>query len=117
MSWIKQQVILGNTVNIGILIQNVATAGDQYDHEVPVVKIGTNHSPTDPTYYPDDVLYFEDHGVYWYNGSQATDYTAPEPPPGSGSNTTQCTPYIFGYTFAELGATGSQASKSQNKYS
>jgi hypothetical protein len=117
MSWIKQQVILGYTVNIGVLIQNVATAGDQYDHEVPVVKIGTNHSPTDPTYYPDDVLYIEDHGVYWFNGTKATDNTAPEPPPGSGSNTTQCTPYIFGYTFSEMGATGSQASKSTNKYS
>jgi hypothetical protein len=117
LSWIKQQVIQGYTVTIGVLIQNVATAGDQYDHIVPVVKIGTNHSPTDPTYYPDDVLYFEDHGVYWYNGSRATDDTAPEPPPGSGNNTTQCTPYIFGYTFAEMGATGSQASKSKNKYS
>ncbi len=117
MSWVKQQVILGNTVAVAVLIQDVTYAGDQYDHEVTVVKIGTNHSPTDPTYYPDDVLYFEDHGVYWYNGSIGQDYTAPEPPPGSGSNTTECTPYIFGYTFEELGKTGSQAAKSKDVYS
>lgn len=103
MSWVKRQVIDGNTVVVALIIKNDTGDGDQYDHEAPVVKIGTNHSPTDPTYYPDDVLYFEDHGVYWYNGKVGQDDTAPEPPPGSGSNTTECTPYIFGYTFSELG--------------
>lgn len=117
MSWVKQQVINGNNVAVALLIKNVVNAGDQYDHEASVVKIGTNHSPTDPTYYADDVLYFEDHGVYWYNGSVGQDDTAPEPPPGSGTNTTECTPYIFGYTFAELGKTDSQAAKSTNVYS
>jgi hypothetical protein len=29
------------------------------DHEVAVIGLGTNHSPTDPTYYPDDVVYFD----------------------------------------------------------
>ena len=117
MSWVKQQVINGHNVAVALLIKNVVNAGDQYDHEASVIKIGTNHSPTDPTYYSDDVLYFEDHGVYWYNGSVGQDDTAPEPPPGSGTNTTQCTPYIFGYTFAELGATDSQAAKATNVYS
>jgi hypothetical protein len=117
MSWVKQQVILGNTVTVGVLIKDVVYSGDQYDHEVTVVKIGTNHSPTDPAYYPDDVLYFEDHGVYWYNGSVGQDDTAPEPPPGSGSNTRECTPYIFGYTFGELGKTGAQAASASHVYS
>ncbi len=117
MSWVKQQVIFGNQVAVGVLIKNVVSSGDQYDHVVSVVKIGTNHSPSDPTYYPDDVLYIEDHGVYWYNGHAATDDTAPEPPPGSGSNATQCTPYIFGYTFSELGRTDTQAAKARHVYS
>ncbi|MFY9644111.1 MAG: hypothetical protein WAK29_02980 [Terriglobales bacterium] len=117
MSWVKQQVILGNTVSLGVLIKDVVSSGDQYDHEVTVIKIGTNHSPTDPTYYPDDVLYFEDHGVYWYNGKVGQDDTAPEPPPGSGSNTTECTPYMFGYTFQELGTTDAQAARASHVYS
>jgi hypothetical protein len=117
MSWVKQQVIDGNQVSVPVLINSLASSGDQYDHEVAVVKIGTNHSVTDPTYYPDDVLYIEDHGNFWYNGKSATQSTAPVPPPGSGTNTTECTPYIFGYTFSEMGATDSQAASSKDVYS
>jgi hypothetical protein len=117
MSWVKQQVILGNQVTVTILIKSLASAGDQYDHIVSVAKIGTNHAVTDPTYYPDDVLYFEDHGNYWYNGKKATQSTAPHIPPGAGSDTTECTPYIFGYTFSELGQTDSGAQKASHVYS
>lgn len=117
MSWVKQQVILGKQVTITVLIKSLASNGDQYDHIVSVVKIGTNHSVTDPTYYPDDVLYFDDHGNYWYNGTKATQSSAPAIPPGAGSNNTQCTPYIFGYTFAELGQTDAGARKASHVYS
>ena len=60
MSWVKAQLIAGNVVSMGILCKG----GDDpiYDHEVTVLKIGTNHDPLDSTYYPDDVLYFDDHG-------------------------------------------------------
>ena len=57
---VKQRVIAGDTVAIAVL--NNGGNDPQYDHEVTVSKIGTNHSPTDSTYYDDDVLYFEDHG-------------------------------------------------------
>ena len=117
MSWVKKQVILGNQVTITVLIKSLASAGDQYDHIVSVVKIGTNHSPTDSTYYPDDVLYFDDHGNYWYNGKKATQSSAPSTPPGAGSNTTECTPYVFGYTFAELGQTDAGARSASHVYS
>lgn len=117
MSWVKQQVIDGHQVSVPVLINSLVSSGDQYDHEVAVVKIGTNHSVTDPTYYPDDVLYIEDHGNFWYNGKKATQSSAPATPPGAGSNTTECTPYIFGYTFAEMGKTDSQAANSSNVYS
>ncbi len=60
MSWVKERLIAGDTVAIGVL--NRGGDDPQYDHEVTVAKIGTNHSPTDSTYFDDDVLYFEDHG-------------------------------------------------------
>lgn len=116
MSWVKQQIILGNQVTVTVLIKGLASAGDQYDHIVSVVKIGTNHSPTDSTYYPDDVLYFDDHGNYWYDGKKATQSTAPHIPPGARSNT-ECTPYIFGYTFSELGQTDLGAQQASHVYS
>jgi hypothetical protein len=116
MSWVKRQVILGNQVTITVLIKGLASSGDQYDHIVSVVKIGTNHSATDPTYYPDDVLYFDDHGNYWYNGKKATQSKAPHIPPGAASNT-ECTPYIFGYTFAELAESDAGAKSASHVYS
>jgi hypothetical protein len=81
----------------------------QYDHEVAVVKIGTNHSPTDPTYYYDDVIYFDDHGVYTLSGNQFT--SNPAIPPGAGSDSTGCTPYVFGYTTGSLANTRAGANR------
>jgi hypothetical protein len=101
MSWVKQEVIRGHQVTMALLING----GDdpQYDHEVAVIKIGTNHSATDPTYYPDDVVYFDDHGVYTLSGKTLT--SNPSIPPGAGSDSKGCTPYVFGYTFASLANT------------
>lgn len=59
LSWIKSQVIAGRMVAIAVL--NFAGGDSQYDHEVTVTQIGTNHAPNDATYYDDDVLYFDDH--------------------------------------------------------
>lgn len=107
MSWVKQQVIAGHQVAIGVLLNG--GTDPQYDHEVSVIKIGTNHSPTDPTYYPDDVVYFDDHGVYTLSGDKFT--SNPAIPPGAGSNATECTPYVFGYTFESLPKTRNQANR------
>ncbi len=60
MAWVKARVIAGDVVAVGVL--NRGGDDPQYDHEVTVTRIGTNHSPTDAAYYDDDVLYFEDHG-------------------------------------------------------
>lgn len=107
MAWVKAQVIAGNQVSVAVLING---GGDpQYDHEVAVIKIGTNHSPSDPTYYPDDVIYFDDHGVYTLSGNQFT--SNPAIPPGAGSDQSGCTPYIFGYSFESLGQTRQDANK------
>jgi hypothetical protein len=101
MSWVKQQVIAGHQVTIAVLLNG--GSDPQYDHEVAVIKIGTNHDPTDPTYYPDDVVYFDDHGVYTLSGKWFT--SNPAIPPGAGSDATGCTPYVFGYTFGSLANT------------
>jgi hypothetical protein len=107
MSWVKQEVIAGHQVTIATLLNG--GTDPQYDHEVAVIKIGTNHSPTDSTYYADDVVYFDDHGVYTLAGTHFTGN--PSIPPGAGSNTTECTPYVFGYTFGSLPKTRSEANR------
>jgi len=101
MSWVKQEVISGHQVTIAILMNG--GSDPQYDHEVAVIRLGTNHSPTDPTYYPDDVVYFDDHGNYTLSGNKFT--SNPAIPPGAGSDSTGCTPYVFGYTFESLANT------------
>jgi hypothetical protein len=114
MSWVKKEAIAGHQVTMAILMKG--SGGSQYDHEAAVIKIGTNHSPADPTYYPDDVLYFDDHGVYTLSGDKFT--SNPAIPPGAGSDSTGCTPYVFGYTFASLANTRSGANtKTAQAYS
>jgi hypothetical protein len=107
MQWIKSEVMNGHQVGIALL----DGGGDpQEDHEVSVVKIGTNHCLTlgangtcavfdNSQYYDDDVLYIEDHGA-----DTAKPDTNPAIPPGAGS-TTGCTPYIYGYSFKALART------------
>jgi len=107
MSWVKNEVIQGHQVTVALLAKG---GGDQqYDHEVTVIKIGTNHSPNDPTYYPDDVLYFDDHGVYTLSGDHFT--SNPSIPPGAGSDSTGCTPYVFGYSFDSIANTREGANR------
>lgn len=108
LSWIKSEIIAGHQVTIGVLLQG----GDdpQYDHIVTVTAIGTNHTPTDSTYYGDDVLYFDDHGLYNLDGDSLGDEN-PAIPYGAGRDKTRCTPYVFGYTFDSLAKTRAQANK------
>lgn len=114
LSWVKAELIAGHHLVIGVLVN-----GDndrQYDHEVAVIKIGTNHAVDDPTYYPDDVLYFDDHGLYTLDGTKPADN--PAIPPGAGKDTRHCTPYVYGYSFDALAATRAQANrKDANAYS
>jgi hypothetical protein len=105
MRWIKAQVIAGNQVTVAVYMNGGYDT--QYDHEVSVLKIGTNHSPTDDGYYGDDVLYFDDHGAYtlrFVDGHWGFAWN-PSVPPGAGQDDTGCTPYIFGYTFDSLANT------------
>ncbi len=107
MSWVKREVIAGHQVTLAVLING--GSDPQYDHEVAVMKIGTNHSPTDATYYADDVIYFDDHGAYTLRGGQFADY--PSIPPGAGTESPGCTPFIYGYTFGSLANTRAGANR------
>jgi len=112
MSWIKAQTIEGHQVTFGIMLNPAAGGSDpQYDHIVTVIKIGTNHAPTDASYYPDDVIYFDDHGVYtlMFDKKHGWSFAGnPSIPLGAGSDTKGCTPYIFAYSFASLVRTREQ---------
>jgi hypothetical protein len=105
MSWVKAQTIAGHQTTIGVLENEGKDS--QYDHIVSVVKIGTNHSPTDPTYFDDDVLYFEDHGNFTFKNGKGTNY--PSIPPGAGGDPAGCTPYVYGYAFSDLPKTRQEA--------
>ena len=71
-TWVKEQVIKGYPVAIGIFmneylfnISSKPNAGDsEYDHIVPVIGIASNYVLSDPTYHGDDVLTFSDNGLY-----------------------------------------------------
>jgi hypothetical protein len=105
LRWIKAQVIAGHQVTVAVYLNGGYDT--QYDHEVSVLKIGTNHAPTDDQYYGDDVLYFDDHGVYTLRFTDGGWRFAENPsvPLGAGKDDTGCTPYIFGYTFDSLANT------------
>ena len=118
MRWIKGEVMRGHQVGIALL----DGGGDpQEDHEVSVIKIGTNHCLRlganrtcaefdNSRYYDDDVLYIEDHGA-----DTAWPPTNPAIPPGAGS-TTGCTPYIYGYSFKDLARTEAEENRLSNSY-
>lgn len=106
--WVKQQVLAGYPVVIGVFMNyyefyhiSAANAGDaDYDHIVPVIGIRSNHpfdaTDTDKlkssasTYYADDEIIFSDNGLY-----------------GLPSNP----PYIFNYTFASFQKSRADANK------
>lgn len=111
VSWIKQQLLAGHAVTIGVLTQEGTNT--EYDHIVSVHSVGTNHGSTDTAYFDDDVLYLEDHGSYTFSGGKPANN--PAIPPGaiarSGAHPSQktdpkgCVPYVFGIRMADLGHT------------
>jgi hypothetical protein len=99
MSWVKQKLIAGDWVTVGVLWQ--WGNDSEYDHIVSVTSIGTDHDPTDATYYGDDVLYLDDHGLETFRNGQEADN--PGVPLGASGVDGGCTPYYFGDTFDNLG--------------
>jgi hypothetical protein len=96
LAWVKQNVVKGYPVAIGIYTNEYLFYGDtdpdagdaEYDHIVPVTGIGSSHDLSDPNYYSDDTLYFSDNGLW-----------------GSATNP----PYAFSYSFGAFQASREQA--------
>jgi hypothetical protein len=108
MSWIKAETIAGHAATLGVFVR---FGGDeQYDHIVSVIAVGTNHPPSDPSYYEDDVLYFDDHGAIT---SPLLDY--PAIPPGAGESQ-GCAPFVYGYAFGDLPKSREGADAGPNFY-
>jgi hypothetical protein len=105
MSWVKQEVIAGHAAAVSTL--DGGGSDPEYDHETNVTRIGTNHDPSDPTYYPDDVICLEAHGA---NVSGKALHTG-EPSGANGG----CTVYEYCYTFASVGATRAGANVKGHK--
>lgn len=81
LSWIKQKVVQGYPVAIGVYANQylfykdtTPTDGDaDYDHIVTVSDITSSHPLTDPTYYGNDQIGFSDHGL-WDNDNTPVYY-------------------------------------------
>jgi hypothetical protein len=81
--WVKQHVLAGQPVIIGVY-ENAGLYGSdaQYDHIVPVIGVGSNHSLATEasTYYADDYLIFSDNGIYGPYPPKTLAYPATLPP-------------------------------------
>jgi hypothetical protein len=78
LGWVKQNVVAGYPVVIGIYMNyyrfygiHDPHAGAIYDHIVPVTGVASNHPLGDPAYDPSDTLTFSDSGVW------STDHSRP----------------------------------------
>lgn len=98
--WIKARIVAGDQVTLGVI--DTFDTSPPYSHVVNVVRIESNYPATDTTYHSDDVLYVEDHGLVTEGGGN------PAIPPGTTSST-DCTPFVFGYTFARWSSTVSNS--------
>ena len=73
LAWVKGKLISGVPVIIGVYMNQTRfygtsnlNAGDtEYDHIVTVTGFESTHTPSVPaTYYPDDIITIEDHGLW-----------------------------------------------------
>jgi len=77
MRWVKQQVVQGAYVTLGVIEQG---GGKPYGHIVNVVRVQSDFPANDTSYHGTDVLWIDDHGLYTrmssHYGSPSADNTA-----------------------------------------
>lgn len=101
LAWLKQNIVNGYPVTIGILEQtSEPTDGSNYDHIVPVNTITSNHPLTDSAYYDDDTIQFSDN----YGNDKPNSHTAP------------ISSYQYRYTFKDFRKTRSDLNGSSQDY-
>ncbi|MGA7201935.1 MAG: hypothetical protein WBX26_08900 [Candidatus Cybelea sp.] len=72
LDWVKENVLLGRPVAIGIYMnqfrfygnRNPNAGSPQYDHIVPVIGIGSDHARDERGYFPNDSITFSDNGEW-----------------------------------------------------
>jgi hypothetical protein len=72
LEWVKENVLLGRPVAIGIYMnqfrfygnRNPSAGSPQYDHIVPVIGIESDRPRDERGYFPDDVIAFSDNGEW-----------------------------------------------------
>jgi hypothetical protein len=106
MSWIKQRLIEGQIVAIGVT--HKGHDSPEYDHIVTVVKIATNHDPENSEYFDDDVIYFDDHGSNTFQNGKLSPHHPPIPFAAS-QTPDSCDPYIYAYSFGRLAHSRAEA--------
>ena len=82
LEWIKENVLLGRPVAIGIYMNQFRFYGNrkpdagspQYDHIVPVTGIASYHPRGEPGYFRDDVITFSDNGE-WSSSRREAKYS------------------------------------------
>jgi len=94
LSWVKQNVVGGARVIIGVYVNNSIVANETdpaFDHIVPVLGIGSSRLLSDSTYYPTDQITIGDNALYTPFASSAANW-------GSGYTGTN-TPSLYTYPF------------------
>ena len=101
LAWVKQNIVNGYPVTIGILEQGPEpTDGSNYDHIVPVNAITSNHPLTDSAYHEDDTIQFSDN----YGNDKPKSHTAP------------VSSYQYRYTFKDFRKTRNDLNGSSQDY-
>ncbi len=85
LAWVKQNVVRGFPVSIGVYANQYLFYGDtnphagdaDYDHIVVVTGISSNHALSDPHYYADDIIYFSDNGLWTGSGAPTYHFSYP----------------------------------------
>jgi hypothetical protein len=104
LAWVKQNVVAGNPVILGVYTNEWRfdddpdpwAGSDEYDHVVPVMSVGSDYALTDAAaeadseYHDDDTITFSDNGLL-------------------GDDTPEGSEYYFRYSFADFPMTRDEA--------